>query len=215
MNKIKRITFMLVLLLWVLSISGCAAKAWEKETALSDTTKIEATQESNKKPGEATELAEAPSPNDSEITNTEEKFIRQRIENYTKEYFRFTEDVQVDTEDGKTSVTVIFVPEVGSIVIKEEIYESMAAHAYQITNFFPEVNDFYYIVLSQQYEKDEAMYLTIDEIAVEKIEGNYTNQLRRIYYNEETQFAEVFSEIEETEESKTWRETVDVNAELP
>ncbi len=159
--------------------------------------------------------SEAPSQDEFEESYAEEEFISQRIVNYTTEYFRFTEDVQVDNENGKTVVTVTFVPEVGSIVIKEDLYENVAAHAYQITRFFPEVNHFYYIVFSQQYEKDEALYLTINEEAIKNLASNYLGQRINRNGGHETHFSEVFSEILETEESKTWRDRVDPNAELP
>ena len=96
-------------------------------------------------------------------------------------------------------------PEAGSIIVKEELYENIASHAYQITRFFPEVNHFDYLVLWDDYSKEEALFLTIGEEAVINLESTYINQLINRNGGLETHFAEVFSEIAETEESMTWR----------
>lgn len=216
-DKTTTIISLIIIVILVAFFSGCQSTVTEKtkETALPETTKIESSQELTEKPEKTTEPTEAPSTNDSEITDAEEEFIRQRIENYTKVYFRFTEDVQVCTEDDKASVSVKFVPEVGSIIIKEDLYENIAVHAYQIIRFFPEVTHFYYIVLGDDYTKNEDLYVTINEESVENLESSYVNQLVNRNGGLETHFAKVFSEIVETEESKTWRERVEPNAILP
>ncbi len=209
-KKTKIITTFTIVLIFVGTFTACQSSQLEK------TDVIVTVPTYTEKLSETTKISEESLQDEPKKTDFEEEFISQRIVNYTTEYFRFTENVEVNTEDGKTFVAVTFVPEVGSIVIKEEIYESVANHAYQITKFFPEVTYFDYIILSQDDNtKDEVLYLTIDENAVGNIEVNYLNQLNRRYYGDETQFVEVFSEIVETEESKEWRERVDPDAEIP
>ena len=150
-----------------------------------------------------------------DVEKTAENFISQRISDYTRNYFRFTEEVVTESQGDNVSISVKFVPEVGSIIVKEELYENIASHAYQITRFFPEVNHFDYLVLWDDYSKEGALFLTIGEEAVINLESIYTNQLINRNGGLETHFAEVFSEIVETEESMTWRDRIDPDAELP
>ena len=149
------------------------------------------------------------------IKRAKEAFAGERIEQYTNQYFRFADAVQINTRDDMTSVSVSFVPEVGSFPIKEDIYESIASHALRITEFFPEVTHFKYTVLWDDYTKNEVMYLEIDKEAVEQLGANYYGQLNNRDGGLETSFHRVFSSIAETEESKTWRGRVDPNAPLP
>ncbi|HBI74124.1 MAG TPA: hypothetical protein DDY59_13205 [Lachnospiraceae bacterium] len=144
-----------------------------------------------------------------------EEVVYRRIEDFTNQYFTFAEKVRINTSDGKMSVSTSFVPEVGSFPVKEDIYQSIAYHALQIVTFFPEVNHFDYIVLWDDNSKQEVMTLAINEDAIK--------QLAKIYYGEyinqnggiETSFRKVFSSIVETEESKSWRERIDPNSDIP
>jgi hypothetical protein len=52
---------------------------------------------------------------------------------------------------------------------KEAIYQSIAYHALQIVNFFPEVHHFDYIVLWDDYSKQEVLTLAIDEDAIKRL----------------------------------------------
>lgn len=144
-----------------------------------------------------------------------EEVACQKTEDFTDQYFRFVEKIQIDTGNGNMSVSTSFVPEVGSFPVKEDIYQSIAYHALQIVTFFPEVNHFDYIVLWDDASKQEVMTLVINEDAIK--------QLAEIYYREygnknggfETSFRKVFSSIVETEETKTWRDRIDPNSATP
>lgn len=116
--------------------------------------------------------------------------------------FRYTEDVQFVVDNGKISVYISFVPEVDSFPVKEDIYESAAYHAMQIIRFYPEVNFFEYTVLWDDFSKQEALTLEIDEEDVKQVEHTYYAQLTG---GGGTLFREVFSAIMETEESKQWK----------
>jgi hypothetical protein len=144
-----------------------------------------------------------------------EEVIRNKIEDFTKHYFRFIESVQINTSDQKISVSTSYIPEIGSVIYKEELYESMAYHALQIKLFFPEVNHFKYIVLWDDYTKQEAMTLTINESDIKQLEKNYYDQIINQNGDIETSFENVFSSIVETEESKSWRLRIDPNSDLP
>lgn len=143
------------------------------------------------------------------MDNAEKAFASQRIESYTSRYFRFMDTVQVNNIDGQTSVSVSFIPEVSSFPIKQEIYENVASHALQITKFFPEVTHFEYTVLWDEYTKNVAMRLTIDEEAVKHLEDNFTGELVNRNGGLDTHFERVFSSIEETEESRRWHDKPD------
>jgi len=143
------------------------------------------------------------------MDRAQEAFASQRIEHYTSRYFRFADTVEVDTMDGQTSVSVSFIPEVGSFPIKQEIYANVANHALQITKFYPEATHFEYTVLWDDYTKKEAIRLTIDAEAVAHLEENYTGELVNRNGGLDTHFERVFSSIEETEESRRWHERSD------
>lgn len=139
----------------------------------------------------------------------------QRIEYYTRNYFRSLEDIKIDTATEQIALSISFIPEVGSYPIKEEIFQNIAYHALQITTFFPEVNKFNYIVLWDDNTKQKTLDLTIDEDAI--------NGLSDIYFNEEinqsngleTSYKNIFSSIIETEESKSWRDKINTDSDTP
>lgn len=149
------------------------------------------------------------------MNRTKEELISQRIEYFSSQYFSLVNTVQVTTRDGKTSVSASFVPEVGAFPIKEEIYKNVANHALQITEFYPEVTHFDYIILWDDYSKNEVMYLTIDEVAVQHLEDIYYEELINQNGGFETSFKRVFSSIVETEETNSWRNKINSNAILP
>ena len=99
--------------------------------------------------------------------------------------------------------------------VKQEIYENVANHALQITRFFPEATHFEYTVLWDDYTKDEVMHLVMDEEAVKHLEEKYAGELVNRNGGLDTHFERVFSSVVETEESKSWRDRVDPEAELP
>ncbi len=139
----------------------------------------------------------------------------EKIGDYTKKYFRFLEEVKLDVDEGKIAVSVSFIPEVGSLPIKEEIYESVANHALQVVEFFPEVNYFEYAILWDDYEKQEVLTLVIDGDAIKNLSETFYNQ--RINQNNgfETSYKNAFSSIVETDVSKTWRDQITIYSDLP
>lgn len=139
----------------------------------------------------------------------------QKIEYYTNNYFSSLEDVKIDTGSEKMAISVSFIPEVGSFPVKEEIYQSIAYHALQIVEFFPEVNHFNYIVLWDDYTKQEVLKLTIDEVAIKVLSEIYFNEYINQRNGLETSYKNVFSSIIETEESKSWRDNINTYSDIP
>ncbi|MDR2043186.1 MAG: hypothetical protein LBQ15_02250, partial [Clostridium sp.] len=109
-----------------------------------------------------------------------EEAARQQIEDFTESYFRFAEKVRLDTGSGKMSVSVSFLPEVGSFPVKEEIYQSVAYHALQIVTFFPDVRHFDYTVLWDDDSKQEVLALAIDEEAIKRLTMAYDEGCRNL-----------------------------------
>lgn len=128
-------------------------------------------------------------------TRIKEELLSQRIEYFSSQYFRLVNTVQVTTQDGKTSVSISFVPEVSSFPVKEEICKSVANHALQITEFFPEVTRFDYVVLWDDSSKNEVMSLTIDKVAIKYLEDIYCEELIKQNIGYDTSFERVFSSI--------------------
>lgn len=133
---------------------------------------------------------------------------RQRIEEYTKEQFRFLEDIKVNTDNEKIEIVISYVPSVGSFPIKQDIYHEAAAHAWRICEFYPEASKFTYTILWPDYNKEEVMTLVIDEDRLEKtgLGWELLGQEMDERAGFETHYEDCFSSIIETEESKTWRE---------
>lgn len=127
------------------------------------------------------------------------------------------EDVQIETDADteKIAVSVSFIPETGSFPVKEDIYQSAAYHALEIVSFFPEVNQFHYVVLWEKPEKEEVLTMTIDEDAIKSLSDNYFNEYINQNAGFDTHYKNIFSTVIETEESETWRERVDSNADIP
>lgn len=141
--------------------------------------------------------------------------ICQKIEDYTKDYFRLLENVEINTDGEKITVSVSFVPETGSFPVKEELYQEVAYHALQIEEFFPEVNHFDYMVLWDDYDKQKALTLEIDERAVKDLYNTFYNQYINQNSGFETSYRDVFSSVIETEISELWRNVADPNANVP
>ncbi len=139
----------------------------------------------------------------------------QKIEYYTKNYFSFLEDIKIDSDTENTAISISFIPEVGSFPVKEEIYQSIAYHALQIVEFFPEVNQFNYIVLWDDYTKQEVLNLTIDEVAIKALSNIFFNEYINQRNGFETSYKNVFSSIVETEESKSWRDKINTYSDTP
>lgn len=139
----------------------------------------------------------------------------QRIEYFTKNYFRLLEDVRTEEKDGKIAISVSFIPEIASYPIKEEIYQNVAYHALQITEFFPEVSRFDYSVLWNDNTKQEVLSLTIDENAIEELSDTYYNEIINQNGGFKTSFKNVFSSVLETEESRSWRDTINTDSNVP
>lgn len=147
--------------------------------------------------------------------SSQDKTASQRIQDYTENYFRFLENVNVTEKKGKIKVAVAYVPEVGSTPIKQEIYQNVAYHALQVVSFFPEVNSMEYKVLWDDEEKKEAMIIKLDEKELSNLNVTYYDQVIAQNDEEETSFQDVFTSVEQTDISNEWREDADKNANLP
>ncbi|WP_455715716.1 hypothetical protein [Anaerosporobacter sp.] len=144
-----------------------------------------------------------------------EKVAIQKIEYFTNNYFRYLDKDIIKSDNNEISVSISFVPEIGSIPIKEEIYQNIAYHALQIVTFFPEVNHFKYIVLWDDHSKQEVLTLSIDEDTIKKLANIYNEECLNLNSGLETSFKRVFSSIVETDESRSWRDVIDKNSDLP
>ena len=136
----------------------------------------------------------------------EKEIIMDSVEHYSVNYFRFLENIRIDKTDDGMSLFIEFIPEVGSFPVKEEIYQSVVFHALQVNSFFEEINEFRYVVLWDDRTKQKAMELVIS--------GDEVSNLSNVYYGWfgdqnaglETTLKNAFSDIVETEESRSWRD---------
>lgn len=149
----------------------------------------------------------------TETVRTEEEILSEdaqtRIEYYSGILFRFLEEVEVVSENGTMAVSTSFVPEVGSFVIKQDLYKAVTEHALQIIRFYPEVTRLEYTILWDDKSKEEAMTILIEGSKVTNLE--YAYAMQRINENGglDTHYEEVFTAIEETETSLAWRNAAD------
>lgn len=145
-------------------------------------------------------------------SNIEKEVIINRIESFSKRYFRHLETAQAIFENGDISVSVSFVPSVGSFPIKEDIYEEIVNHALRVIKFFPEVNFFTYIVL---WQNDEVITLTIEKEDIKWLENNWFTSLTNRNGGFKTTFVDCFTTVEIVGDALRWREVADHNTVLP
>lgn len=148
------------------------------------------------------------------VTNVQEKpevkndslqeVLKTKIEYYTKNTFRFMNEINIENQDDQTLLYVSLVPEVGSVPIKEDIYKSVASHAVDVIKFFPEITSFKYVILWDDREKKEVMQLTLDEEALKNLNKNYYDQLININGGLKSSFKSVFSSITESGAVEKW-----------
>lgn len=131
--------------------------------------------------------------------------IKERIEYFTKNTFRSSEKIEMEMVDNDLRLFVSFVPEVGSFPIKEDIYKSIAAHAIQVRDFFPEVSEFEYSILWNDLNKEEVINVKINKEATNKLRGNYYGEEINKNGGFNPDYSKLFSSVKETDESKTWR----------
>ena len=146
---------------------------------------------------------------------TKEKTSCQRIRDYTENYFRFLETANESEKMGEIKIEVSYIPEVGSVPIKQEIYQNAAYYALQVVDFFPEVSYIEYKVLWDDKTKDEAMTLKLDENALSNLKNQYYNQIIAQNDDEEISFQTLFTSVKQTDISNEWREDADKNSNLP
>jgi len=137
--------------------------------------------------------------------------IDRKIEDFTEKWFRFAEEIKVADDNSDFSVFVSFMPEVGSLPIKQEIFQNVAYHALQISYFFPEVNYFSYHVLWDVWDSDQEDFhqqvvitLAINEDAIKDLEKNYYNAIIAQKAGFEPEFNKAFTSVIETDVAKDW-----------
>ena len=158
-----------------------------------------------------------------ESDEIKEEAVHRKIKEFTNKWFRFTKKIQIDGDNGKLSVFVSFMPEVGSFPVKQEIFQDIAYHALQISYFFPEVIYFKYHVLWDVWDPvqedflygQEVITLDINEDAIKKLEENYYQAINDKNAGFIPDFNNVFSLVIEAEEVQSWRNTVDLDATFP
>ena len=146
--------------------------------------------------------------------NTQIDLVEQKIEYYSNNYFRFLEDIDISTDATGKTVSISFVPEIASYPIKEEIYQNVAYHALQISEFFTEVTHFEYRLLWGA-SNEEVMILSIDKNAISDLLDTYYGEYGNQHSGLETSFKNAFSTITETDVSRSWRNNIDFDSYTP
>lgn len=150
---------------------------------------------------------------DVDISASNDDYVR--INDYTARYFSLLEECNVTEGYQTIGVHVAFVPEVGSFPIKQEIYQQVAYHALHIWDFYPEVNMFKYDILWDDKAKEPVMTITIDKSAIDNLESYYNSEKMFMEQGEEYAFDNCFTSVEETDETKSWRNTVVIDPNSP
>lgn len=132
-------------------------------------------------------------------------FIKEKIEYFTKNAFRCSEKIDMISTDNGLKLYLSFVPEVGSFPIKQDIFKSIAVHAKQIRDFFPEVSEFEYSILWDDLKKAEVMNVKINTEATDKLRGNYFMEEINNNNGFSPDYSKLFSSVKETDESRNWR----------
>ena len=152
--------------------------------------------------------------NKATVENLKVQETYAHIEKYTEDYFGLLKEVQVKGTESRMTVLVSFVPEAGSFIVKEDLYKEVARHAVDIRKFYPEVDTFSYEVL-QDDMKETVMTLEISGTDIAYLYGQFHLEQVREIAGEETNYGGLFTEIVETDESRTWRERVEPDAQVP
>jgi hypothetical protein len=131
----------------------------------------------------------------------EKEVIINRIEAFSKRYFRHLEMAQAVFENGGISVSASFEPSVGSFPIKEEIYEDIVNHALRVRKFFPEAKFFSYSVL---WKGHEVITLTIENEEIKWLEDNWFSSVINRNGGFKTSFVDCFTTVVEAGEAIRW-----------
>jgi hypothetical protein len=146
------------------------------------------------------------------ISNSNEyDFIVSKMEYFTEYYFRFTREIELEKLEDEYKLSVEFIPEVGSVICKDEVLERVALHAFNINKFFPEITSYCYIVIWPENSDEVALRLEINKEEIEQLNKLYLAE----YGTWDPDYASFFSLIEDTEESLSWRNLSDGPYELP
>ncbi len=158
----------------------------------------------------------APEPVNNAINNTPQpsddsvrKLIEDKVSSYTKNTFRFTEEFKLEEKGGGEaySLLVSFVPEVGSVPIKQDMYRSAAQHAYAVSQFFPEINSYSYSVLWNESEKKEVMRLELNEEAVKQLSSRYLEEAMNEKSGLKGSYQSIFSSVTVTGAAEKWHDS--------
>ncbi|MDR2546472.1 MAG: hypothetical protein LBC96_03040 [Lachnospiraceae bacterium] len=147
------------------------------------------------------------------IENSTNDLISQRIEDFTMNFLKDVDKVEVNHHDSDISVSTSLSIVTGSKPIKEAIYEEIANHALQITRFFPEVNYFSYVVWGTR-PQEEIIILTLDQDDIDKLEANFSINKGKKENNIETRFIDVFSTATEMNVALKWESNFDESIKL-
>ncbi|MFD1772468.1 hypothetical protein [Paenibacillus rhizophilus] len=143
-------------------------------------------------------------PPDTKEELTQKDFIIQKVTYYTQQNFRFIENVTVDNQDNKYQITLTFIPEVGSVPIKEDIYREMAEYAWNINHFFPEITGYEFNVLWDEHTKQNAIHAIIDEAGVKELPNRYSALMMDKKGGFEVSYRSFFSTVTESDEAEKW-----------
>ncbi|AIQ11534.1 hypothetical protein [Paenibacillus durus] len=131
-------------------------------------------------------------------------FITEKVSYYTRQNFRFVEKLAVSSQKNGYSVVLTFIPEVGSAPVKQDIYRSMAAYAFGINSFFPEIKSYEFNVLWDERTKEKAIHAVIDEAGVTSLSNRYHELMIDKNGGFEPSYRSFFSESTESEAAKKW-----------
>ncbi len=145
--------------------------------------------------------ATSPSPG-----QTQANWLSQKIGDFTKNTFRFVEEFKIDQQQDSYTITLRFVPEVGSAPAKEDIYRSMAEYAWSIHRFFPEVHRYEFHVLWDEKTKQDAIEAVLEENEVKQLDSRFYDVKMSQQAQPAVSWRTIFTTITESATAKKWHD---------
>ncbi|MCM1186999.1 MAG: hypothetical protein NC251_06345 [Lachnoclostridium sp.] len=138
-----------------------------------------------------------------------------RIEYYTKDYFVDHNSIEtseyvkaeMDANGENIALSVTFAYDPPNYPVQEEVYKQAAEYALRVVSFFPNVTSFDFTVLWLTYgpSAQEVLHVAMDEKSVGNLKSVYYDALRDENAGFDMNYRKAFSEFDESEEFKTWR----------
>ncbi len=207
-RRMKKLYVIGTAIFFVLFLNGCTNyqnDTLEMNTMLNEEKSVVVLNEENLNKENLDEDEQVQISEETVNSSSEYDFILSKMEYFTNYYFRFTREIELVNVEGEYELSVKYTPEVGSVIYKDEVIERVAYHAFNINKFFPEITSYYYVVIWPENSDEVALRLEINKENVEQLSKLYSAE----YGSWEPDYTSVFSLIEETEESMSWRNLSD------